>query len=168
MRVEIFIYVLLPILLLSGCVSHEPAHDKAAELNIQLALAYLDQGNAARAKEKLLKAQQFNPKSPMLNRAMAYYWERVGEASFAEKAHQKSIRDNSGEAWSDYGAFLCRLRQYEKADNAFNHALKDPHYTKMAETLENRAKCLLEAGHSIEATEYAEKAKQYRLGSVIE
>ena len=153
-------------LLLSACAhsphpSSETAQDQSVRRHVELGMAYLEQGNRVRAKEKLLYAVSVDPKSSLAQRAMGYYWELVGDIPLAEKAYEQSLKGKHGEAYNDYGAFLCRQQRYIDADRAFEQALKDIRYTRTAATIENRALCAAQAGDLKKADRYFEKAKQY-------
>ena len=73
--------------MLTGCMitEHEgenyvkPDLEKAAQLNVQLGLGYLQRQNVERAKTRLLKALEQAPNSPIALDAMAYYLEVTGD-----------------------------------------------------------------------------------------
>ncbi|MBS0358404.1 MAG: type IV pilus biogenesis/stability protein PilW [Proteobacteria bacterium] len=160
-------YKILPLLILGlaiGCSAHLPEKNPTAALtNVQLGLAYLEQGNVQRSKNKLLLALEQNSRSSVAWGAMGYYLETTGHLEMAETYYKKAIQlsPKSGPALNNYGAFLCRKGDYQAAEQYFMMALKDVTYTKFAEVYENAALCALEA------KEYS-KAKQYFSKALIE
>lgn len=129
---------------------------RAASYNVQLGLGYLKQGDRPRAKKKLLTAHQQEPNSSEVNAAMAYYFEQTKELAQAEKYYMKALAlsSNSGAQLNNYGTFLCRQGQYQKAETYFLKATADEQYINTAGAFENAALCAL-------AIPDKEKAKVY-------
>jgi len=136
---------------------------KAAKLNVELGLGYLNQDQVARAKSKLLRAKTLAPELPEVHYSYGYFLERVGEIEAADKAYQKAVSLNSkgGNEHNNYGAFLCRQHQYRKAEKHFLKAIDDPNYPNPAEALENAGVCVNQIPDVAKATEYFEKALRY-------
>lgn len=145
-----------------GNVSDYKVNSKAATVNVQLGLGYLEGGNSERAKHKLLIALKQDPDSPTVNDAMAYYLESTGSIPEAETYYKKSISlaPNHGESLNNYGTFLCRQKQYEKADEYFLKAIQDTNYVKSAEAYENAGLCALKISNVTKAREYFDRALQ--------
>lgn len=135
-------------------------HADAASYNTQLGLAYLKQGNQPRAKRKLLTALSQAPKSPQVNAAMAYFFEKTGNMDEAGDFYHKamSLAPHSGAQLNNYGAFLCRQGAYQKADHFFLKAVKDVKYENTAGAYENAGLCALEATEYVKAEGYFKKA----------
>jgi len=129
---------------------------KAASFNIQLGLGYLKQGDRPRAKKKLLTAMAQQPKSPDVNAAMAYYYEKTNELDQAKKYYLKavSLSSDSGAQLNNYGTFLCRQGEYAKAEAYFLKAVKDEHYVNTAAAYENAGLCALAVPDINKAKEY--------------
>jgi type IV pilus assembly protein PilF len=138
----------------------KPDLSKAASYNVQLGLGYLRQGDRSRAKKKLLTALEQEPKSPDVNSAMAYYFEQTHEVNQAEKYYLKalSLASHKGAQLNNYGAFLCRQGNYQKADRYFLNAAKDLHYIHTAGAYENAGLCALSASNTAKARLYFMKA----------
>lgn len=130
--------------------------NQAASYNIQLGLGYLKQGDRSRAKKKLLTAIDENPNSPDANAAMAYYFEQTHEIDQAKKYYIRaiSLSSNAGAQLNNYGTFLCRQGEYQKAESYFLKAIKDEQYLHTAGAYENAGLCSL-------AIPDREKAKKY-------
>jgi len=133
---------------------------KAALINVELGLGYLQQGQVARAKSKLVHALKLAPKLPETHSAMAYFLEMVGENNDAELSHKKAVQlaKAKGAFYNNYGAFLCRQQRFIDADKTFHLALKDKEYTRTAEVYENAGLCALKGGNQAKAENYFDTA----------
>ena len=167
---------LLPIvalLILQSCQHNDEASKKepnttikesklgdASAYNTQLGLAYLKQGDRARAKRKLFLALKQAPDSPNANAAMAYFMEKSGEMSEAKKYYKKAMAINpgSGAQLNNYGAFLCRNAQYKQADAYFLKAVNDKKYEHTAGAYENAGLCAMAIPDPAKAMTYFAKA----------
>lgn len=145
---------------------HAPSIDypKAAMINVELGMGYLQQGQIARAKSKLLKAKKLAPQLAQVHCAYAVYLEKVGENTLAEESYQKAIRLNpkAGDLHHHYGNFLYKQRRYDLAEKEFLLALNDPEYMNMSDSLENAAQCALERADNEKARQYFDKAARYQ------
>lgn len=168
MNKGIFLIVIL-IIPLVACQKGDPERDeidikarnnKASEINTQLGLSYLNQGDVQRAKRKLLTALEQAPKSPDVNGAVAYYFEKTGEKSKANEFYHKalSFSNNKGPQLNNYGAFLCRQGHYQQAESFFINATKDTHYVNTAGAFENAGLCALAVPNIAKAEFYFKKA----------
>ena len=166
-----FLSLLILTILLSACNSKVPTLEStpplnqaelAASYNAQLGLAYLEKGNIARAKHKLLTALELAPDYPPALDAMAYYQEKTGNLNTAQHYYQKSLHESqeSGTSLNNYGAFLCRNGQYPAAINYFIRATTDPKYLQVAGAYENAGLCALKIPDESAAIIYFEQALQ--------
>ncbi len=133
---------------------------KAAQLNIQLGLAYLDQDQVSRAKLKLNRAMKLAPELPEAHYGMAFYFDKVGEVEAAKKAYKHAIalHPKGGIEHNNYGTFLYRQKEYRAAEKEFLKALKDPEYTNAAQAFENAGLCVLEIPDQARAIQYFKSA----------
>lgn len=158
------------IFFLSACKSTHPVvstaqykkNPKAAAVNVQLGLGYLQGGDTERAKHKLLIAEQQDPTSSVVMDAMGYYLELTGSISDAEKYYKKSISlaPNNGESLNNYGTFLCRQKHYQQAEKYFLKAIQDQNYVKSAEAFENAGLCAQKIPDIAKAKQYFNRALQ--------
>lgn len=132
------------------------AHFAAAEINAKLALAYLDQHDASRGKEKLYIAQKQAPADPVVWYVSGYFLERTGEDTAANQAYLQAIQlaPHLGEAQNNYGAFLCRQGKYQAAISYFLSAIRCPDYTGTADAYRNAAQCALKIPDTVQASKY--------------
>ncbi len=164
-NIKIFIITILHFALIS-CVSNEikpvdnTHNPKAAAYNVQLGLAYLEQDNRQRAKQKLLMAMAEDPNSPAVNDALAYYFEKTQDFPDADKYYQQAVQldPKAGAALNNYGAFLCRQAHYKEANAYFLKAIADTQYVNTALAYENAGLCAVAANQWDDAKHYFKKA----------
>lgn len=138
-----------------------PDYHRAALVNVELGLGYLEQGQVARAKTKLTHAIKLAPKLSETHSAMAYFLEMVGEFKEAEREHKKAISfSGKGAVLNNYGAFLCRRGRLKEADRTFHKAIEDKEYARTAEVYENAGLCALKWPDDQKAAEYLMTAIQ--------
>lgn len=120
------------------------SNESAATYNVQLGLAYLKEGDVARAKRKLITAIKQAPKLPDTNEAMAYFLENTGEVEQAEAYYLKaiSLAPGAGATLNNYGTFLCRTKRYKAAETYFLKATRDANYLYTAGAYENAGLCM--------------------------
>lgn len=159
--------ILLLILLgtVSGC--HIPIftpyninYQRAAEYNLQLGLAYLQTGDIERAQTVLFKAEQQDPRSPVVKSALGYFLASIGKSEQAQTYYLKAIElsKHSGAMHNAYGSFLCHQKRYQEAELHFLKALKDPNYQESASAYENAGLCAMCMSDAQKAFFYFHKA----------
>ncbi len=141
---------------LFGELDSERKRHHAASYNTQLGLAYLQQGNRARAKRKLFAALAQAPDSPDVNAAMAWFMEKSGEINTADVYYRKAIHlaPGQGAQLNNYGAFLCRQRHYRQAEVYFLQAVNDAKYDHTAGAYENAGLCAASISDNKKAANY--------------
>lgn len=157
----------LTALLLSGCVTvtdGEPETpidpQQMAESRIKLGLGYLENGNMLKARENLEMAIKYAPNYYRSRIAMAHYQERVGENEKAESNYKIALRKSpkNGNVLNNYGAFLCKQGEFDKADQYFHRAIDQPYYFLLSASYENAGLCALKAQRHAQAESYFVKA----------
>lgn len=145
-------------LFLCACaVQHLKAENVgAAEINAQLALAYLAQNDAVLGKAKLLLAQKQAPSEPSIWYISGYFFERTGNIVAAKQAylHAIELAPSLGAAQNNYGVFLCRQGEYRNAISHFLLSVKDPNYLSIAAAYKNAARCALKIPDKVLADKY--------------
>jgi len=159
--------VIISILFLSSCVSeptqqYKVKNKKAAEYNAKLGAEYLKQQRLKLAHEKLSKALQQNPKSVHVNHYYALLQEKLGHRLLAQQHFQKAltINQNNPELHNNYGSFLCKIGDYDKAVSQFAQAIKDPLYKTPEFAYTNAGVCLKNSGKTQNYEDYFRKALQ--------
>lgn len=168
------IMIMLAIGVVSGCAStHQNADQtessdeseprpksETAKINAQLGIAYLEQRNVQRAKQKLLLALDQGPDIPETWYSMAYFLEATGNKEEANKYYQKSlaIAPERGDAQNNYGTFLCRSGRYQESISHFMQAAKAKDYLDPAAAYENAGICSMKMAAYQQAAGYFNQA----------
>ncbi|EMV9341573.1 type IV pilus biogenesis/stability protein PilW [Vibrio alginolyticus] len=131
-----------------------------AESRIALGLGYLDGGNMIRAHDNLQQALNHAPQYYRAQLSMAHYYETVGEDIKAEQMYKRSLRQHTknGNVLNNYGTFLCKRGDFEKADQMFNRAIEQPYYYLIPASYENAAFCALKSQDKDKARYYFARA----------
>lgn len=131
-----------------------------AESRIALGLGYLDGGNMIRAHDNLQQALNHAPQYYRAQLSMAHYYETVGEDIKAEQIYKRSLRQHTknGNVLNNYGTFLCKRGDFEKADQMFNRAIEQPYYYLIPASYENAAFCALKSQDKDKARYYFTRA----------
>lgn len=124
---------------------------EAVKARINLALAYLEQSDFPKAKENIDKALEHDVKDYLPHSVLAYYYQQTGDSQKAEEAYQQALKLSKTQSknnqvrpdvLNNYGTFLCKQKQFDKAYQQFETALTSQEaYYNQADTLENIALC---------------------------
>lgn len=154
------------VLFLSACVTDNsitPRDTKrAAELNAQLGLGYLKQGQYKRARRKLDKALGFDSDNANAHHYMGELYRRLGDSEKAEK-YLKTAMDLAPDdltIQNNYGVYLCDAGKYDEAIALFKKPLSDSLYENRAQSYENIGLCRLRQGQIIQAEKAFKQALQ--------
>lgn len=120
---------------------------QAAQVNTQLGVQYLQQGDLIRSKDKLEKAMRQNKDSVLAFTYAGLLYEQLDELEDAEKAYRHAIRNRPKDPVSNnlYATYLCRQGQYELADKHFLTAANNPLYRTREAAFTNAGVCALKA-----------------------
>ena len=124
---------------------------EAVKARINLALAYLEQSDFPKAKENIDKALEHDAKDYLPHSVLAYYYQQTGDSQKAEETYQQALELSKTQSknnqvrpdvLNNYGTFLCKQKQFDKAYQQFETALTSQEaYYNQADTLENIALC---------------------------
>jgi len=167
----------LVVILTSGCVTERvfrPINKaRASQLNAELGLGYMKQGQYKRAKRKLEKALKFNDENIDALHYMGELHRRLGSFDEAGKYFSQAIEldpDNKV-LINNYGVYLCNNKQYDQAIEIFNKSLADPLYEEKSSAYENVGLCRLwqgQIGQAELAFRQALKLNPDRASSLLE
>ena len=134
--------------------------DKAANVNADLGIRYLQSGRLQLANEKLQKALKQSPNSPAANHYFAILQQRLGDSNKARKHFTKavSLSPKDPEIRNNYGSFLCDNNQLDIALKQFFSAINDPLYATPEFAYTNAGICLRKMGNDDKAEEYFRNA----------
>ena len=121
---------------------------RASELNAQLGLGYINEGQYQRAKYKLDKAIKYDPSNPHGYHYMAELYRRLKEYDKAGEYYEKalSLAPHDTNIQNNYGIYLCEIGKYDRAYKHFEKIIADPLYPVRANAYENIGLCALREG----------------------
>lgn len=136
---------------LAGCATSpqerkaEQQMHRAAVLNAQLGIDYMNTGNLKLADEKLKRALDQDSNSALVRNAYALLMQRLGRNDAAEENFQKAVdlKPDDGDVRNNFGVFLCEQGKYERAQNEFKSAWSNPLYNTPEFAYANAGVCAL-------------------------
>ena len=147
--------------LLAGCVSsdgskalkREDPTDAAAKTNIQLGVAYLQQGNYPLAREKLERSLKQNPKDADVHTGLGLLYDRVGETKLADKHFREALRlaPTNPDISNNYAIYLCKNGRVDEGVARFAAVAANKYYRTPEVALTNAGVCLRDAKRLDEA-----------------
>jgi type IV pilus assembly protein PilF len=147
--------------LLAGCVSsdgskpltRENPTESAAKTNIQLGIAYLQQGNYIVAREKLERSLKQNPKDPDVHTSLGLLYDRTGEPKLADKHYQEALRlaPDNPDVSNNYAVYLCKNGRVDEGVERFTAVAANRYYQTPEVALTNAGVCLRSAKRLDEA-----------------
>jgi len=157
--------------MLSGCVSSLPPSSikddasegaRAAQVNVQLGLGYLQRGQKQAAHEKLTRALEHDPDSALAHHAYALLQDVLGETAEAERHFRRAVEldPKDSEALNNFGAFLCRQQRTDEGVSMLERAAANPLYATPEFAWSNIGQCRRQAGQLSEAEAALGKAVQ--------
>ncbi len=147
---ELIAVLALSGLVLGGCVTTTtgPADpetgDDAAEYNYLLGVRYLESENYDVARDRLERAIELDPRMGAAHMALGMAYEALGNARLATESYEASVRvePRNYELQNGYAVFLCKQREYEKAEKYFKRAASHPENDTAEATLTNAGVCM--------------------------
>jgi type IV pilus assembly protein PilF len=142
----------------SGPLQSNP--QTAADLNAQLGLAYMEQGNNEEALKKLRHALDLNPDLASANHYIAELYRKLGKNREAERHYRKalSLTPSDPMLLNNYGVFLCSQHRLDEALERFLAAVKQPFYKTPEVAYDNAGLCALQIPDEKKAEEYFRSA----------
>jgi type IV pilus assembly protein PilF len=147
--------------LLAGCVSsdgskalkREDPTAAAAKTNIQLGVAYLQQGNYPLAREKLERSLKQNPKDPDVHTSLGLLYDRVGETKLADQHFREALRlaPTNPDISNNYAIYLCKNGRVDDGVTRFAAVAANKYYRTPEVALTNAGVCLRDAKRLPEA-----------------
>ena len=147
--------------LLIGCVSsdgskalkREDPTEAAAKTNIQLGIAYLQQGNYSVAREKLERSLKQNPKDPDVHTTLGLLYDRTGEPKLADKHYQQALKlaPDNPDVSNNYAIYLCKRGRVDEGVERFSAVAANRYYRTPEVALTNAGVCLRNAKRFDEA-----------------
>ena len=156
MRFTSLVIVSATVLALAGCASAGDRAKKkgdASNYNMQLGMAYLNQGDLGLAKEKLDRAVAENPGDPNVHSAMAMLQDRLGRPDQADKEFKAALNlgPRSPDVLNNYAVYLCRSGRVDEGVKAFDEAAHNALYRTPEAAYTNAGVCLRGAKRDTQA-----------------
>jgi type IV pilus assembly protein PilF len=117
--------------ILCGCISsttevrrYEP-DDDAGEQNYQLGVQYFRNGNYELARDRLVRAIEFDSRYAAAHSMLALTYVQLGNTRLATESFEYSIRygPNDMDVRNAYAVFLCGQGEYDEAREQFDRAI---------------------------------------------
>jgi len=120
-------------------------YKEAADLNVQLAIGYIQRKQYKAARDKLEKAIDQNPDYIPAYKTLAYLYALLGQADKAEEKYQEALdlKPADADLANSYGAFLCTQGKYDEAQKMLRIAYTDPFYEALYLAQSNAGSCYL-------------------------
>ncbi|WP_421621385.1 type IV pilus biogenesis/stability protein PilW [Alkalilimnicola ehrlichii] len=130
--------------------------DRAAEVNTQLGLGYLQEGEYEEAHRRLERALDIDRRYAPAHAAMALLQEQLGQPEEAGRHYRRAVRldGENASTRNNYGRFLCKQGDLDRALDQFEAALGNPLYPNPHIPLANAGVCLMREGQHERAEDY--------------
>jgi len=154
--------------LLAGCVTDNSAKmtrsKDAAAYNVQLGIAYMNQGDLAQAKDKLDRALKENSGSADVHSARAYLFEHMNDPAQADAEFRTALRlaPHDPQIVNNYAVYLCQNGRTDEGVKRFLEAAHNALYQTPWAAYTNAGVCLHTAKRDDEARLNFERALQIR------
>ncbi len=158
--------IVMLFLLMSGCggtkniQDDDYVPDKAATINLQLGIAYMNRNDNPTAMTRLKKAVRIDPNYADAHNALAVLYERLGQDEFAKQEYEiaLALKPNDSSIQNNYGQYLCKKGEPERAEQHFLLALDDPLYQQPEIPYTNAGMCAMRNNQLDKAETYFRKA----------
>ncbi len=137
---------------LGGCAGNSlvkrPQPERAAEINLELGVEHLRNGNLQQAKDKIDRSLEQNPRYGRAHLVAAMLYNRLGDERQAESHYERAIalEPKNPEFKNNYAVYLCQQKKYERGQRVALEAAGDPLYKTPEVALMNAGNCALSAG----------------------
>ena len=149
--------------LLAGCnatdsaIREDPEHapDKLAEIDTQLGIEYMRDGQNDVAMRKLQKAINADPNYASAYNVLGLLYLRLGENDKANASFKKALdlSPKDPEVLNNYGLFLCHQGDATQAQTLFARAVQNPLYKTPEAAYTNAGICAREQQKDLAAAE---------------
>ena len=145
-RFILYVCTLLLAGLMAGCVTttdsrfaREEDKDQAVANYVQLATAYLSQGNYERSRRHLERALDLRPDDAAALATQGLLMQAEGEPALAEESYRRALRSDGNYTRGRvfYGAFLYGQGRFDEAQDQFQRASRDTGYSDRAAVFYN-------------------------------
>ena len=138
--------------------------ERASEINKQLGTVYLRQGNLALAKEKLERAEKYNPRDAELHSVLAVLYERLGNPKEVDNHYRAAVRlaPKDPQISNNYAVYLCQNGRTDEGVKRFLESARNPLYRTPEMAYTNAGVCLRKAKRLEDAANSFQRALAIR------
>ena len=143
--------------------SDQTSAEKRADIRLQLAIGYYQDGKYAVALDEVKLAIAANPQYADAYGVRALIYTSMGELVLADDNYQRALAlaPNNPDLANNYGSFLCQNGRPAQGIARFEAALKNPAYQSPVKALLNAGSCSLRTKNYQEAERYLLDALRY-------
>lgn len=148
--------------------SDQTENQRRAQIRLQLAIGYYEQGQMNVALDEIKQALQIDPDSADAYSVRALIYMDMGETRLAEDNFQRAMKlaPNNPDLTNNYGWFLCQTGRESQSIPYFERTLKNRAYQSPAKALNNAGVCSLRLKDAAAAERYFTQAFQYDPGNL--
>jgi type IV pilus assembly protein PilF len=157
--------VLFAAVLAAACVTHDTGgrdvnNAAAADANVRLGVAYMNQGKMEPAKERLERAVKQDPNSADAHFGLAELYSRLNEKGDADQHYRAaiSLAPDKLEIVNGYAVFLCTNGEVDKGIAQFERLMNNPLYGRQAAAATNAGMCLRSEKRHADSVRFFEAA----------
>lgn len=136
---------------------------RRAQIRLQLAVGYFQQGQINVALDELRQALQSDPNLADAYNMRGLIYMEMGDPRLAEESFQRALKlaPNNPETANNYGWFLCQNGREKEAIGFFDTALRNKTYQSPIVALNNAGACSLKMKDFAQAERYLMQAFEY-------
>lgn len=134
---------------------------QAAEINAQLAITYLKQGDLASARDKIDRALQQFPKTAETQMVAGFVYDRLGEERKAQGYFEEAVKlagKDNPDVLNNAAVFECRKGNKKRGVEYFLRAAESPLYKTPEAAYTNAGHCARANGDAKDAERYFRQA----------
>jgi type IV pilus assembly protein PilF len=146
----------------AGTAKTDTEERRRAQIRLELASGFYQQGNYTQALEELRTALASDPSYAQAYGLLGLVYLDLRERERAEESFQRALQlaPEDSEILNNYGWFLCQTGRPREAIAQFQASVKNPLYATPARPLHNAGICSLRAGDEVGAEAYFQRAFQ--------
>jgi type IV pilus assembly protein PilF len=143
-------------------LSDATAAQKRAQIRLQLAVGYYEQGQLPVALDEIKKALAADPDYADAYGVRALIYMGMGETTLADDNFKRAVQlaPNNPDIANNYGSFLCQNGRAAESLRWFDAALANRQYASPAKALNNAGSCALKVKDHERAEKYLLQALQ--------
>jgi type IV pilus assembly protein PilF len=135
---------------LAGCAGNssnnnfsKPQPDRASDINLEIGIEHMRNGNLPQAKEKIDRALGQNPRNAKAHMAAGLLYDRLGEMKKADSHFDRamSLEPRNPDITNNYAVFLCKNQRFERGERVALQAASNPLYNTPEVAYVNAAGC---------------------------